>query len=108
LRLSRDALSERLELDGGQLGAGYGLPTPAGQRAIEWFREQLRFDLDTTYSAKSAAAFLLAAREGRGGPLLFWSTKSTAPLPDAVLPAQGVSARARHWLEAAQAQRSLR
>jgi D-cysteine desulfhydrase len=99
LRLSRDALSERLELDGGQLGAGYGLPTPGGQQAIDWFREHARFDLDTTYSGKSAAAFLRAARERRDGPLLFWSTKSTAPLPDDVLPAQGISARARRWLE---------
>ena len=108
LRRSRDALSARLELDGAELGAGYGLPTPDGQRAIEWFREQARFELDTTYSGKSAAAFLRAARQRRDGPLLFWLTKSSAPLPDAALPTQGVSARARRWLEAAQTQRVLR
>ena len=108
LRLSRDGLSARLELDGGQLGAGYGLPTPGGQHAIDWFREHARFELDTTYSGKSAAAFLRAARERRDGPLLFWSTKSSAPLPNDVLPEQGVSARARRWLEAAQSQRYTR
>ena len=108
LRLSRDGLSARLELDGGQLGAGYGLPTPGGQHAIDWFREHARFELDTTYSGKSAAAFLRAARERRDGPLLFWSTKSSAPLPNDVLPEQGVSARARRGLEAAQSQRYTR
>ena len=40
-------------------------------------QEHAGFALDTTYSAKAAAAI-----DPSEGPVLFWSTKSTAPLPD--------------------------
>jgi D-cysteine desulfhydrase len=81
LAVTRRELGAYLEIDGRELGAGYGLPTPRGLEAIELFRREAGLTLDTTYSAKSAAGFLRRARELREGPLVFWSTKSSAPLP---------------------------
>ncbi|MCA9607712.1 MAG: pyridoxal-phosphate dependent enzyme [Myxococcales bacterium] len=74
-------LRRGLEVDGRYLGTGYGEPTPEGRAAIRTFRERAGFELDTTYSGKAAACAL--DRVGRG-PVLFWSTKSTAPLPEVV------------------------
>jgi D-cysteine desulfhydrase len=96
--LSRVELARGLFVDGSQLGSGYGRPTAAGLAAIErlvW----LAAALDTTYSAKSAAALL--ARMGRRPAVrLFWSTKSSAPLPF-VSPARLALAppRMSRWLE---------
>jgi len=75
----RRALAPGLEVDGRWLGGGYGEPTPEGRAAIAAFRAHAGFSLDTTYSAK-AAACALDRLDGR--PTLFWSTKSTAPLPE--------------------------
>jgi D-cysteine desulfhydrase len=80
LDVSRAELGQGLHIDGSQLGAGYGLPTPAGLAAIEALTPFSRA-LDTTYSAKSAAA-LLERLKGGAGVRLFWSTKSSAPLPE--------------------------
>ncbi|MEC7518516.1 MAG: pyridoxal-phosphate dependent enzyme [Myxococcota bacterium] len=84
---SRAELAAGLEVDGGQLGLGYGRPTARGVEAIRWVREAEGLELDTTYSAKAFAAALArarahAARTDEPGPLLYWSTKSTAPLPE--------------------------
>jgi len=76
-RLGR--LGEHLEVDGRWLGRGYGLSTDTGRDAIERWREAAGFELDTTYSAKAVAAVLGRRSDG---PLLYWSTKSTAPLPE--------------------------
>jgi hypothetical protein len=97
-RLSGDAslivgygpLRRLLEVDPRELGGGYGRPTNAGLSAIDAFRAH-PIELDTTYSAKAAASLLRRARQGDEGPLLFWSTKSTMPLPD---PDPGALARA--------------
>jgi D-cysteine desulfhydrase len=80
LLLDRATLSPGLLLDGSQLGPGYGESSGAGERALELFQRHGLFQLDTTYSSKAAAGFLAFAREAPG-PLLFWSTKSTVPLP---------------------------
>lgn len=77
IALGRAELAPGLEVDGGQLGRGYGEATEAGREAIAWWQEHAGFALDTTYSAKAAAA--IAPDEG---PVIFWSTKSTAPLPE--------------------------
>jgi len=82
LRLREPELAPRLVVDGEELGAGYGKPTPRGREAIELFRATSGVTLDTTYSAKAAASFVRAAQAGPPGPLLFWSTKSSAPLPE--------------------------
>lgn len=63
-----------------QLGAGYPEPTPAGAVAQAAFTQAGYPILDGTYSAK-AAAHVFA--EPAPGPVLFWCTKSSAPLPDA-------------------------
>ncbi len=87
----REALGG-LRVDGSQLGRGYGHATDEGANAIARFADHA-LKLDPTYSAKSAASFL--ARR-RSGPALFWSTKSTAPLPPSgAIPASRV---ARRWL----------
>jgi D-cysteine desulfhydrase len=65
-----------------QLGSGYPHPTPAGTAARAVFDSAGFPILDGTYSAK-AAAHLLASVAQRPGPLLFWCTKSSAPLPAA-------------------------
>lgn len=96
-------LGATLRVDGSQLGAGYGLATDAGRRAIVAFREAAGFELDTTYSAKGAAGLIARMRMGERGPLLFWSTKSTAPLPPASEAPEGVASRARRWLARAAA-----
>lgn len=64
-----------------QLGAGYPHPTAAGSAARALFAEAGFALLDDTYSAK-AAAHLLASAAPSDGPLLFWCTKSSAPLPE--------------------------
>lgn len=64
-----------------QLGAGYPLPTRAGTAARELFARAGYPILDDTYSAKAAAHALERLRASAAGPVLFWCTKSSAPLP---------------------------
>ncbi|MEY4547551.1 MAG: hypothetical protein RL685_3746 [Pseudomonadota bacterium] len=78
---TRAQLAEGLELDPRQLGPGYGLPTPAGLAAIS-ASGALSAALDTTYAAKSAAALLTRLQPRPDCVRVFWSTKSSAPLPD--------------------------
>ena len=102
LALSHADLAAGFRIDGRELGSGYGEPSPAGHAAIELFRAQSLFELDTTYSAKAAAGFLASARARHEGPSLFWSTKSTRELPtvsDAEL--ASAPATARRWIERA-------
>jgi 1-aminocyclopropane-1-carboxylate deaminase/D-cysteine desulfhydrase-like pyridoxal-dependent ACC family enzyme len=101
LELSAQELGARLEIDGSELGAGYGKPTPNGLRTIDWFTEHTALRLDTTYSAKSAAAFLRAVRARADGPHLFWSTKSTAPLPGTAAALIATPPRLLRWVERA-------
>ncbi len=75
-------LASRFEVDGTQLGRGYGYPTEAGLEAIRVLRESEGFAVDTTYAAKSMAAALARVRAGLPGPLVYWATKSTMPLPE--------------------------
>ena len=81
LALPYSVLRARLRVDGRFLGPGYGHATKEGLEAIELFRALPGLELDTTYTAKVGAAFVRWARDGREGPALFWSTKSTAPVP---------------------------
>jgi D-cysteine desulfhydrase len=64
-----------------QLGAGYPHPTPAGLSARAAFARAGYAILDETYSAKAAAHVLASIGPGFG-PVLFWCTKSSAPLPE--------------------------
>lgn len=105
LAVSARRLGQRLVLDSGYLGRGYGRVTESGRAAMQRWAEAGLPPLDTTYSAKSAAAFLARCERSRG-PTLFWSTKSSAPLP-VVSPASLSRAprRALSWI--AKAERDL-
>ena len=74
-------LRATLSVDRRFLGGGYGRPTLDGLRAQKAFRDSGGPPLDFVYSAKSGAALLDIARHHSSGPLLFWATKSSAPLP---------------------------
>lgn len=71
-----------------QLGPGYGVPTPAAERA-QAVAAEAGLDLETTYGAKAMAALLEGSAAGAlpEGPLLFWHTcnavdvRTTAPGP---------------------------
>lgn len=99
-RIGRAALGATLEVDGAQLGAGYGEPTSRGHEAIALFQRTAGFALDTTYSGKAAASLLARLRRGAPGPTVFWSTKSTAPLPPGIDAPRGWLART--WMRRAQ------
>ncbi|MCB9893226.1 MAG: pyridoxal-phosphate dependent enzyme [Planctomycetes bacterium] len=70
-----------LVLNTKHFGWGYARVTPGGLAAASHFEELTAPPLDTTYAAKSGAALLELARETEG-PILFWCTKSSAPLPE--------------------------
>ena len=72
---SRAAVLRRFRIEHDQIGRGYGFETAAGAEAARWFREQSLPELDATYTAKAAAAFLASARES---PILYWHTLSAA------------------------------
>jgi len=75
---SRQLLPVSLITD--QLGAGYPHPTPSGMAARAAFARAGFPILDDTYAAKAAAHLLKVVRP-EVGPLLFWCSKSSAPLP---------------------------
>jgi D-cysteine desulfhydrase len=107
LRLSHAELAPLLETDGAALGPGYGLPSAPGLAAIELFRRHRLFALDTTYSSKALAGCIANPRLHDDGPSVWWSTKSTAPLPQ-VTPEElaRIPKRARKWI--IRAERELR
>lgn len=100
-RLDSATLGARFEVDGRYLGPGYGQPSTAGSHAeAQWLRLGLPA-LDGTYSAKAAARVLFGLRAREAGPVLFWSTKSSVPLPAAVKDEavlRAVPLRIRAWL----------
>lgn len=99
LRVDRTTLSALLTVDGHYLGKGYGYPTSQGREALELFADTEGPPLDTTYSAKSAAALVERVRRSESGPLLYWATKSSAALPQvSALPATTPASMVR-WIE---------
>lgn len=78
-----DALARTLTVARRDFGSGYGMATARGVRAAAAFARAGGPALDVVYSAKAAATLVELARRGARGPLLFWATKSTAPLPRA-------------------------
>ena len=83
-RSSREAVPTRLEIERGQLGAGYGRPTRASAHAT---REAARSGLflDDTYTAKAFAAALARIALGRERNVLFWHTLSGAAMDPLLL-----------------------
>lgn len=74
-----------LEVDSRHLGAGYALPTPAGDEATRLMADTEGIALDPSYTAKTVAALVDAVRRhGLGGRrVLYWLTLNSAPLPAA-------------------------
>lgn len=104
-RLDSATLGARFEVDGRYLGPGYGEPSAAGSQAEALWQRLALPALDGTYSAKAAARVVVGLRAGEAGPVLFWSTKSSVPLPSAGLAevsATETPLRIRAWLERAQ------
>ncbi len=69
-------------IDHSQVGPGYAVPTPAGQRVVELAAGH-GFALETTYTGKCAAALqadLLAPAAGERGPVLLWNTHAGTDL----------------------------
>jgi D-cysteine desulfhydrase len=108
LALDAGALAAGLRIEGRFLGRGYGHPTPAGREAAHLFAAHAGHALETIYSAKAAAAFFELVRAGAPEPVLFWATKSSAPLarvsPHALAWAP---ARMRRWMERARRSRDV-
>ena len=100
-RLASAELGARFEVDGRYLGPGYGIPSSLGNEAEALWQRFGLPALDGTYSAKAAARLLFGLRAHEAGPVLFWSTKSSVPLPSVALAeASGseVPLRIRAWL----------
>jgi len=83
IRIGYRQLRDSLRLIRDDFGAGYGKVTARGVRAAAAFRRAGGPPLDIVYSAKSGAALLDLAR-ATSAPILYWATKSSAPLPRAV------------------------
>ncbi|HTM20355.1 MAG TPA: pyridoxal-phosphate dependent enzyme [Kofleriaceae bacterium] len=99
-RIGVDELARGLVVDGSQLGGGYGRITARGWRSAERFRAAGGPPLDVVYTAKSAAA-LLELQPGARGPLLYWASKSSAPIGHASDDDLAAApARLRRWLAA--------
>lgn len=102
LAFPRALLASGLDVDGSQLGWGYGYETKVGRATIRTFRDAFDWELDTTYSAKAAAGAVALAKKA-DGPVLFWSTKSTSPLP--VMDERAIAeapAAMRRWMKSAE------
>ncbi|HEY8379789.1 MAG TPA: pyridoxal-phosphate dependent enzyme, partial [Nannocystis sp.] len=67
-------------LDHSQVGAGYAVPTPAGEAAVRLAAEA-GVTLETTYTGKCLAALRRDLAEGQvQGPVLFWDTHGSTDL----------------------------
>jgi D-cysteine desulfhydrase len=98
-----EALGARFEVDGGFLGPGYGEPSAEGRQAEALWQRLGLPELDSTYSAKAAARVVAGLRGHELGPILFWSTKSSRPLPARDSARQSdIPARMRRWLRRAE------
>jgi D-cysteine desulfhydrase len=101
-QFSGSELGSRFDVDGRFLGSGYGLPTEAGREAIALWSQLGLPALDTTYSAKAVARVLTDVRADCSGPVLFWSTKSSVPLPAQTPLSAALPPRVVRWLTRAE------
>ncbi|PZW90445.1 D-cysteine desulfhydrase [Pseudomonas sp. 478] len=75
--------AEEIDIDGSQLGDGYGLPTPAMQEAVRLMARAEGLLIDPVYSGKAFAGLLADLRHGRyrsGDNVLFVMTGGTPGL----------------------------
>lgn len=68
------------EIEDGFAGEGYGIATPECLDALRLLASSEGVLLDPTYTAKTMAALIHAARGGAEGPLVFWHTGGAASL----------------------------
>ncbi|NLL12780.1 MAG: pyridoxal-phosphate dependent enzyme [Fibrobacter sp.] len=69
-------------IDSNFLGMGYGHITTESSNAIQCLKNTEDIKLDGVYTGKAFASFLQAAgNDKHNGPLLFWNTKNSVPLP---------------------------
>jgi len=109
LLLGSSELATHLEVSGDFLGRGYGHQTDSANEACRVFAAAGLPLLDETYSGKAGAALIAELRSGARGPLLFWSTKSSRPLPEPDREARRSAPPAlERWLERARASRDAR
>jgi D-cysteine desulfhydrase len=84
----RDPEAARVRLDNwriepGWVGPGFGRESAAGSDARIMVEDLEGMDLDPVYTAKSMAALIDLSRAGAlNGPVLFWHTHNSIPLPD--------------------------
>ena len=71
-----------VELDGSQLGDGYGRPTPAAEAATGLLARTEGVFVDPIYTAKALAALVAAVEDGRwdGQRVVFWHAGGTPGL----------------------------
>lgn len=62
------------------VGGGYGVPTIAGNDAIERAKRLEGWELDPVYTGKAFAALLEDQARDPRAPVLFWNTASSRPL----------------------------
>lgn len=74
--------ASEIELDGSQLGNGYGRPTPASDEATRLLARTEGILVDPIYTAKALAWLIAAAREGSldGRTVVFWHAGGTPGL----------------------------
>jgi D-cysteine desulfhydrase family pyridoxal phosphate-dependent enzyme len=74
--------ASEIELDGTQLGEGYGRPTPAADEATRLLARTEGILVDPIYTAKALAALVRDAREGTldGQTVVFWHAGGTPGL----------------------------
>jgi 1-aminocyclopropane-1-carboxylate deaminase/D-cysteine desulfhydrase-like pyridoxal-dependent ACC family enzyme len=74
--------ASEIELDGSQLGDGYGRPTPAADEATRLLAGTEGILVDPIYTAKALASLAAAAREGAldGRTVVFWHAGGTPGL----------------------------
>lgn len=81
LSRSRRALAPGFRILTRYIGRGYGFATASGREAVRLWGRFSGHALETTYSGKSAAALIDLVRGGAEGPIVYWSTKTSAPRP---------------------------
>lgn len=67
----------RIEVDGRELGKGYGFETASALAAIEPIRALIGAPGEVTYSGKAVAGLRVIAKERPGETMLFWNTLSS-------------------------------
>jgi 1-aminocyclopropane-1-carboxylate deaminase/D-cysteine desulfhydrase-like pyridoxal-dependent ACC family enzyme len=67
-------------------GEDYGIPTPAGRDAVEFFKARENVQLENTYTGKTTAALLHDLRDGRldGQTVLYWNTLNSRDFSAAI------------------------